>query len=635
MKLGIKYQIWLFVLVPTISLSMLLGTYFTKTHFGIFFLLYLCIGTLYAFQIGRNITRPILALAEGIDKIKSGALNTRVKITAYRELEILESGINTMAQTLEFAHTELQNKVEQATLSLRRTLETIEVQNVELEIARRTAEKANKIKSEFLADMSHEIRTPLNGVVGFANLMQKTELNTKQQEYISIIQKSANNLLAIINDILDFSKIEAGKLRMEHTPMDVRDCITETFNLLAPRAQEKNIALIPMVYSDVPNHFLGDPLRVKQIITNLVNNAIKFTEQGSVTVRVILEHETYSHTTLRISVSDTGIGIGLENQKSLFQAFNQMRTDTTRKFGGTGLGLVICKKLVEQMGGDIHVESEYGKGATFWFTLPVEKYIEPTHPELALSTDIVEIKNFNTPLNVLAVDDTPENLKLITLLLEDMNMNVTAVKSGEAAIEAVEGHLFHLILMDIRMPTMNGIEATRTIREFEKIHNRDSVPIIALTAHALISEKQALLSAGIDDYLVKPIVENELKRILNKWIKVELPQKSIDWELGKKLAGGRAELAKEFLEKLIQSLPKSKIELNEDYQNEAWEALRNHIHKLHGACCYCGVPKLKRHAEQLENIVASRTLDLIKPHLDALNSEIDAVLAEVNGVTTY
>jgi two-component system sensor histidine kinase BarA len=618
--------------------SIQLHEYQILIHTGLIFLLGLGISGLHAFQMGRNVTRPILELAQAVRRIKNGELSTRVQISAYREMEILESGINTMAQALENAHTELQNKVDQATSSLRRSLETIEVQNIELEIARMVAENANKIKSEFLADMSHEIRTPLNGIIGFINLLQKTSLDTKQQEYLMTLQKSANNLLAIINDILDFSKIEAGKLRIEQTLMDIRECIDETLNLLAPHANEKNLALIPLIYSDVPAQVLGDPLRIKQIIANLVSNSIKFTEQGSVIIRVMLEQEAYSQITIRISVTDTGIGLSADEQKILFQAFTQTKIGTSRKFGGTGLGLVICKKLVEQMHGTIGVDSEPQKGATFWFTFQVEKLQEPIAqpilPTAASASSIASLSPLTEPLHILVVDDNPENLKLMIALLEDMNVQVTAVNNGESAIEAVQNQIFHLILMDIRMPTMNGIDASHSIRGLETIQQRKPTPIIALTAHALMSEKEALLQAGIDDYLSKPIGEQELKNMIVKWVQRSnnSAHKIIDWDLAYKLVNGKKDLARELFDKLVESMPEEKSKINKAYLEKNWEQLRDDVHKLHGGCCYCGVPHLKRSAQALESAVATRSLDIIKPRLDALNRAIDEVIQESKAV---
>ncbi|HQY23157.1 MAG TPA: ATP-binding protein, partial [Gammaproteobacteria bacterium] len=506
---------------------------------------------------------------------------------------------------------------------------------------------ANKIKSEFLADMSHEIRTPLNGVVGFVNLLQKTELNPKQQEYIRTIQKSANNLLAILNDILDFSKMEAGKLRIERSIMDVRECIDEILNLLLPHAQEKNIALIPLIYSDVPAQVLGDPLRIKQIVTNLVSNAIKFTERGSVIVRVMLENESFPHTTLRVNVTDTGIGLSPEEQKVLFHAFNQ--TKSAHKSGGTGLGLVISKKLVEQMGGTIGVESEPQQGSTFWFTFQVEStpqveftaQVEPTletQPALTsstLSSFVPSLDVLEPPVNVLAVDDNPENLKLIRILLEDMGIEVTTTDNGKAAIVAVRQKTFDLILLDIRMPNMTGLEAAHIIRNVEAEYHRKPTPIIALTANALAAEKESLFKNDINDYLAKPIGEIELKNILKKWIQSETNVCTIDWALGKQLAGGRVELAQEFFEKLREILPLEKQRINDDYQKRNWQAFSDRIHKLHGACCYCGVPELKSCVQTLEAAAVSCFPDIIKPHLEAFNLAVDAVLTATENTTIH
>jgi len=636
MQFGIKHRVLLLAMVPTITVSVLLVAYFVNIRLYDAVFVCLCgliVSVLLAYKMGRGLTHSILEIGEAVTQIREGALNTRIPVSSCPELKMLGSGINSMAEALENAHKELQHKIDQATFSLRRTLETIEVQNIELEISRKTAENANKIKSEFLADMSHEIRTPLNGVLGFINLLQKTELNQTQQDYMCTIQKSANNLLSILNDILDFSKMEAGKLRIEYSVMDIRECIDETLNLLFPHAQEKNIALIPLVYADVPKHVLGDALRIKQVVTNLVSNAIKFTEHGSVIVRVMLENESFSQTTIRIHVTDTGIGLSPEDKKVLFHAFNQTKTGAAHKLGGTGLGLVICKKLVEQMGGTIGVESELQKGSTFWFTFRVEAALKVQPPLALVSPSFVSHLDFSKlPITVLAVDDNADNLKLIRILLEEMGIRVTTADSGKDAIAAVHHQNFHLILMDIRMPNMNGVETTQAIRNLETKYQREPTPIIALTAHALASEKKSFFENGINDCLSKPIGETELKNILQKWIHTQANAHTIDWELGIKLAGGRMELAKEFFEKLIAILPAEKQKINNDYEKRHWKALRDHVHKLHGACCYCGVPKLRHCVQKLETAVASRVLDIIKPRLDAFNLALDTLLTEAKNI---
>lgn len=615
---------WLQIELDTTSIH--LREYQVLLHTGIILLFGLSLSGLHALHMGRNVTRPILELSLAVKRIKNGDFETRVRTSNYRELKSLESGINTMAEALQNAHGELQNKINQATLNLRRSLETIEVQNLELEIARQTAENASKIKSEFLADMSHEIRTPLNALIGFIHLMKKTTLNEKQATYVRTLQNSSNTLLSIINDILDFSKIEAGKLKLEQSPMDIRDTISETFNLMTPHASEKGLMLIPLIYADVPQLILADALRIKQVLTNLISNAIKFTEQGSVVVRVMVEKAIQRQTMLRISVSDTGIGLSEQEQKELFQAFNQANIGTTRKFGGTGLGLVICKKLVEQMKGNIGLESVLNKGTTFWFTF-LANHVHPAESNNNPQKQSNQLSLSN--LKVMAVDDNEDNLKLIQALLEDLGVSVTCLSSGFQALDVIKSkQIFDLILMDIRMPQMDGIETTHAIRRFEEEAQLKHTPIIALTAHAFISEREALLNSGVDDYLMKPLEEPVLLTLLHKWSKqenvIENPElKVLDWELALKRANGKEDLAQELYEKLLKSLPKEKNFINNAFQQKEWDIMRDLVHRLHGACCYCGVPELKDRVQKLESALATKTLDIIHPRLDALNIAID------------
>jgi len=330
------------------------------------------INVLIALNLSRSVTDPIYELTRAIARLREGKLDTRVYTDAGPELEDLESGLNAMARALSKAHTEMQQNVEQATEDLRETLETIEIQNIELDLARKQALEASRIKSEFLANMSHEIRTPLNGIIGFTELLLKTPASRQQKDHLNTIRKSSEILLTIINDILDFSKIEAGKLVLDRIPFRLRDIVEDVLVMLAPAAHEKNLDLVAMVYNDVPDDIMGDPLRVKQVITNLVNNAIKFTQTGEVVVRAMLDEEEGGDLGIRITVSDTGVGLSRAQQQSLFNAFNQADASTARQYGGTGLGLVISRRLVEEMGGEIGLDSELGKGSTFWFTLVTE-----------------------------------------------------------------------------------------------------------------------------------------------------------------------------------------------------------------------------------------------------------------------
>ncbi|MCG8518238.1 MAG: ATP-binding protein [Pseudomonadales bacterium] len=329
---------------------------------------------LIAVRLSRAFTHPIFELNEAVARLKEGKLDTRVYTEAGPEFEQLESGLNAMAAELSKAQAEMQQNIDQATEDLRETLETIEIQNIELDLARKEALEASRIKSEFLANMSHEIRTPLNGIIGFTELLLKGPMPKQQRDHLNTIRKSSEILLTIINDILDFSKIEAGKLILDRVPFQLRDIVEEVMVMLAPAAHGKNLDLVPLVYADVPDNLMGDPLRVKQVITNLVNNAIKFTQTGEVVLRASLEDEDPENhrVTLRLSISDSGVGLSRAQQQSLFNAFNQADASTARQYGGTGLGLAISKRLVEEMGGNIGLESELGKGSTFWFTLSTD-----------------------------------------------------------------------------------------------------------------------------------------------------------------------------------------------------------------------------------------------------------------------
>jgi two-component system sensor histidine kinase BarA len=336
----------------------------------------LLINTLIAVHLSRSVTDPIHELTRAISRLRQGKLDTRVDMDASPELEELASGLNAMAESQQQAQDEMQQNVDQATEDLRETLETIEVQNIELDLARKQALEASRIKSEFLANMSHEIRTPLNGIIGFTDLLLKSPSSPQQRDHLSTIRKSSEILLTIINDILDFSKIEAGKLVLDRTPFRLRDTIEEVIVMLAPAAHDKNLDLVPLVYNDVPDAIMGDPLRIKQVITNLINNAIKFTQSGEVVLRAMLDEDDSTGTRIHISITDTGVGLSQSQQQSLFHAFNQAAPSTARQYGGTGLGLVISRRLVEEMGGEIGLKSELGKGSCFWFTLPADTVSE-------------------------------------------------------------------------------------------------------------------------------------------------------------------------------------------------------------------------------------------------------------------
>ncbi|WP_174509758.1 two-component sensor histidine kinase BarA [Klebsiella oxytoca] len=333
-----------------------------------------CIGIalIFGWRLMRDVTGPIRNMVNTVDRIRRGQLDSRVEGFMLGELDMLKNGINSMAMSLAAYHEEMQHNIDQATSDLRETLEQMEIQNVELDLAKKRAQEAARIKSEFLANMSHELRTPLNGVIGFTRLTLKTDLNTTQRDHLTTIERSANNLLAIINDVLDFSKLEAGKLILESIPFLLRNTLDEVVTLLAHSAHDKGLELTLNIKNDVPDNIIGDPLRLQQIITNLVGNAIKFTEHGN--IDVLVEQRALSNTSVQIEIQihDTGIGIPERDQSRLFQAFRQADASISRRHGGTGLGLVITQRLVKEMGGDISFHSQPNRGSTFWFHISLD-----------------------------------------------------------------------------------------------------------------------------------------------------------------------------------------------------------------------------------------------------------------------
>lgn len=340
----------------------------------------------FAYRLMRDVTLPISHMVSVVDRIRRGHLDVRIEGKLHGELDTLKSGINAMAMSLSEYHIEMQHSIDQATSDLRETLEQLEIQNIELDIAKKRAQEAARVKSEFLANMSHELRTPLNGVIGFARQMLKTELTANQVDYLQTIERSAQNLLSIINDILDFSKLEAGKLLLENIPFDLQDTLDEVVSLQATSAHEKGLEITLNIDPNIPQGIVGDPLRIQQVLTNLVANAIKFTERGNIDIVAELRSSQDKNIEVQFMVRDTGIGISERQQAQLFQAFSQADASISRRYGGTGLGLVITQNLVNQMGGEISLTSRLHQGSTFWFSVTFQATNMPMAPQVDTSS---------------------------------------------------------------------------------------------------------------------------------------------------------------------------------------------------------------------------------------------------------
>lgn len=388
----------------------------------------------------------------------------------------------------------------------------------ELKEAKERAEEASKAKSSFLANMSHEIRTPMNGILGFLQMLEKTNLDEEQHEFIYWMKSSNDILLNVINDILDMSKIESGSIKLESKKIDIRKIASEVVSLSRIRANEKSLDLNLFIDKDVPFLLLGDSFRITQILMNLINNAIKFTEVGTVDVRIRSKEIGDNEILLNVEVKDTGIGIPIEDLDRIFKPFEQNDASLTKKHGGTGLGLAICKAIVKIMNGNIEVSSIENQGTVFNLDLPMTMMPMTSDTELAeIQQEFVDFSHGQKRnINVLVVDDSEVNLIFITKLLEKKDVNYSVATNGQEALDRYFNSSFDAIFMDCQMPLMDGYEATRVIRRYEEERNVERTRIVAMTAYALSGDREKCIDAGMDDYLSKPIEINKVFDIISK-----------------------------------------------------------------------------------------------------------------------
>ncbi|MBU1420826.1 MAG: response regulator [Proteobacteria bacterium] len=496
----------------------------------------------------------------------------------------------------------------------------------------RLSEEASRSKSEFLASMSHEIRTPLNSIIGMAEVLAETPLTVEQHNYVSIFRSAGESLLEIINDILDLSKIEAGQTELESIDFHLPTLLNSVVSILSVRAAEQKSHISIHIHSDVPHAISSDPTRLRQILINLVGNAVKFTENGAVEIAV----KSNSLSTLLFSIKDNGIGIPKDKQQLIFESFTQADSLTTRKYGGTGLGLTICQKLVRIMGGSIWLESIPKKGSVFFFTsrfkpatsFPLPGPAEPAPPP---SCEIL------SPARILLVDDNEDNRNLLCLYLRNTPFTIDTASNGQEAVDAFRNSPYDLIFMDIEMPIMDGYEATRRLREWEHDQGLQATPIIALTAHAFVRFRKKCMDSGCSDYLTKPVRKNTLLQTISKHLILQKDNRDNE-EYAESISSppptdGNTKITldkklKKLIPRFLQHKREDAVRMLQSIKSENLKELQKQAHTVKGTSWMYGFKELGDTCLELEQAARNSDVELAQQLISRIKTYLETVEIE-------